>query len=114
MLLSLTIAFCGMLIIILLIRSWPDYKVQTTVWDVEGADWITEDSDKMFYEVEIKNDKEHVIIVNINATVLDKGYNVMFCDICDCSFVNMKNENMNWIKKQWQKFIDWIFKGFYK
>ena len=37
--------------------SWPDYKVQTTVWDVEGADWITEDSDKMFYEVE-KNEKK--------------------------------------------------------
>ena len=37
--------------------SWPDYKVQNTVWDVEGADWITEDSDKMFYEVE-KNEKK--------------------------------------------------------
>jgi hypothetical protein len=46
-----------MLIIILLSPSWPDYKVQTTVWDVEGADWITEDSDKMFYEVE-KNEKK--------------------------------------------------------
>ena len=38
-------------------RSWPDYKVQTTIWDVEGSDWITEDSDKMFYEVE-KNEKK--------------------------------------------------------
>jgi len=33
-------------------RSWPDYKVQNTVWEVEGPDWITEDSDKMFYELE--------------------------------------------------------------
>jgi hypothetical protein len=23
-------------------------------------------------------------------------------------------EAMKWIKKQWQKFIDWVFKGFYK
>ena len=36
--------------------TWPDYRVQTTVWDVEGSNWITEDSDKMFYEVEEKND----------------------------------------------------------
>jgi hypothetical protein len=21
---------------------------------------------------------------------------------------------INWFKKQWQKFIDWVFKGFYK
>jgi len=35
--------------------SWPDYKVQNTVWDVEGADWITEDTDKMFYEIEPNN-----------------------------------------------------------
>jgi len=33
-------------------KSWPDYKVQTTVWDVEGPDWTTEDSDKMFYDIE--------------------------------------------------------------
>jgi len=35
--------------------SWPDYKVQNTYWEVEGPDWITEDSDKMFYDVEDKN-----------------------------------------------------------
>ena len=35
--------------------SWPDYKVQNTVWDVEGSDWITEDSDKMFYKIETKD-----------------------------------------------------------
>jgi hypothetical protein len=38
-------------------NSWPDYKVQNTVWDVEGPDWVTEDSDKMFYEIEPKEDK---------------------------------------------------------
>ena len=32
--------------------SWPDYKVQTTYWDVEGKSWIVEDTDKMFYGVE--------------------------------------------------------------
>ena len=34
----------------------PDYKVQTTEWNVENKGWITEDSDKMFYEVEDKNE----------------------------------------------------------
>ena len=38
-------------------RSWPDYKVQNTYWDVEGSDWVTEDSDKMFYEIEPTEDK---------------------------------------------------------
>jgi len=38
--------------------DWPDYKVQNTVWDVEGSDWITEDSDKMFYDLEIKNESK--------------------------------------------------------
>jgi len=36
-------------------NDWPDYKVQNTIWDVEGSDWITEDSDKMFYEIEPNN-----------------------------------------------------------
>ena len=34
--------------------DWPDYKVQTTYWDGEGSEWVTEDSDKMFYEIEKK------------------------------------------------------------
>jgi len=34
--------------------SWPDYKVQHTVWDCEDGSWVTEDSDKMFYEIEDK------------------------------------------------------------
>ena len=32
----------------------PDYSVQTTKWNVENKDWLTEDSDKMFYDVEEK------------------------------------------------------------
>jgi len=35
-------------------NSWPDYKVQTTVWDAENNDMVTEDSDKMFYAMEEK------------------------------------------------------------
>jgi hypothetical protein len=38
-------------------HRWPDYKVQNTGWDCEGSDWVTEDSDKMFYGIEkTKND----------------------------------------------------------
>ncbi len=37
--------------------DWPDYKVQNTVWDCESSDWITEDTDNMFYEIEPKGDK---------------------------------------------------------
>jgi uncharacterized membrane protein (UPF0182 family) len=36
-------------------KTWPDYKVQNTVWEVEGSDWVTEDSDKMFYNLEKKD-----------------------------------------------------------
>ena len=32
----------------------PDYKVQTTEWNVENQGWVTEDSDKMFYKIEDK------------------------------------------------------------
>ena len=34
--------------------SWPDYKVQTTYWNVENKGLISEDSDKMFYNIEKK------------------------------------------------------------
>jgi hypothetical protein len=42
-----------------------------------------------------------------------------FCDSCDCLFcVHEINEpveeKMNWLKKQWKKFVDWLFDGFYK
>jgi hypothetical protein len=36
----------------------PDYSVQTTKWNVENKDWLTEDSDKMFYDVEEKVNAE--------------------------------------------------------
>jgi len=32
----------------------PDYRVQTTRWNVENKDWLTEDSNKMFYKTEEK------------------------------------------------------------
>ena len=35
-------------------NSWPDYKVQNTYWSVENKDWVTEDTDKMFYEIKQK------------------------------------------------------------
>ena len=35
-------------------NSVPDYSVQTTKWNVENKDWLTEDSNKMFYDVEEK------------------------------------------------------------
>ena len=31
--------------------TWPDYKVQTSEWNVENNTWVTEDSDRMFYEI---------------------------------------------------------------
>ena len=35
-------------------REVPDYRVQTTRWNVENKDWLTEDSNKMFYKTEEK------------------------------------------------------------
>ena len=32
----------------------PDFKVQTTEWNVENKNWVTEDTDKMFYKIEDK------------------------------------------------------------
>ncbi len=37
-------------------NDWPDYKVQTTYWDAENSDLITEDSDNMFYDINEKKD----------------------------------------------------------
>jgi hypothetical protein len=40
------------------------------------------------------------------------GYN---CPCGHCLHVETTvEEQMGWIRKQWQKFIDWVFKGFYK
>ena len=39
-------------------NEWPDYKVQTTYWDAEGGDWVTEDSDKMFYSIGDKDEEK--------------------------------------------------------
>jgi len=40
-------------------NSWPDYKVQTTYWNVENKDWVTEDSDNFFYNIEDKDKKDY-------------------------------------------------------
>jgi hypothetical protein len=32
----------------------PDYKVQTTYWSVENKDWKTDDTDRMFYDIDVK------------------------------------------------------------
>ena len=29
----------------------PDYKVQTTVWNVENKNWLTDDTDNFFYDI---------------------------------------------------------------
>tara|TARA_R100001591_G_scaffold3402_5_gene8081 strand:+ start:1113 stop:1763 length:651 start_codon:yes stop_codon:yes gene_type:complete len=29
----------------------PDYKVQTNDWNVENKDWVTDDTDRFFYEI---------------------------------------------------------------
>jgi hypothetical protein len=46
------------------------------------------------------------------------GYN---CSCVVCVHVKLLNEENNmikkcidWVKAQWKKFTDWIFKGFYK
>jgi len=36
-------------------KSWPDYKVQNTEWNVEKEDWITDESNKMFYDITEKD-----------------------------------------------------------
>ena len=37
-------------------NSWPDYKVQTTYWDAEDTTMVTENTDKMFYQMEEKDE----------------------------------------------------------
>ena len=37
-------------------NSWPDYTVQTTEWNVENKGLVSEDTDKMFYNIEKKEE----------------------------------------------------------
>jgi len=37
-------------------KEWPDYKVQTSEWNVENKDWVTDDTDRMFYDMIRKNE----------------------------------------------------------
>ena len=32
-------------------NEWPDYKTQTSEWNVETKDWSTDDTDRMFYDI---------------------------------------------------------------
>ena len=67
----------------------PDWKVQTSEWNVENtSQWKTEDTDKFFYEIEEKN-------------MIEKCKNV-----CCRAW--------NWVKGLWNKWVNWVFKGFYK
>ena len=36
-------------------KEWPDYKTQTSEWNVENKDWSTDDTDRMFYDIIKKN-----------------------------------------------------------
>ena len=36
--------------------EWPDYKTQTSEWNVETKDWSTDDTDRMFYDIIKKDD----------------------------------------------------------
>ena len=38
-------------------KHWPDYKVQTTEWNVENKEFVTDDTDKFFYDIIDKNEK---------------------------------------------------------
>jgi hypothetical protein len=37
---------------------WPDYKVQTSYWNVENKDWKTDDSNDMFYNIDAEKNKK--------------------------------------------------------
>jgi len=38
-------------------KEWPDYKTQTSEWSVENKDWTTDDTDRMFYDINKKNER---------------------------------------------------------
>ena len=64
--LSLIIVFCGTVLAYTTDNDWPDYKVQTTYWDAEDSSMVTEDSDKMFYQMEkIKDNKRDYELIRI-------------------------------------------------
>jgi zinc D-Ala-D-Ala carboxypeptidase len=45
---------------------WPDYKVQTTEWNVEKGRWQLEDTDNMFYGIDKKNNVLRQIYIYYN------------------------------------------------
>ena len=56
---NLTIDVYGISHHSLLKNNVPDWKVQTSEWNVENtSQWKTEDTDKFFYEIEEKKHEE--------------------------------------------------------
>jgi hypothetical protein len=55
---SLTIVFCGDVPSFTTSTHWPDYKVQTSYWNVENKNWKTDDSDDMFYNINAEKNKK--------------------------------------------------------
>jgi hypothetical protein len=52
---NLTIVSCGIYLHSLLRDEIPDWKVQTSDWNVEDTrKWKTEDTDRFFYNIEEK------------------------------------------------------------
>jgi hypothetical protein len=49
---------------------------------------------------------QDLIQILLNAVV------VVMIALCKGEPLLLTEENMGWIKKQWKKFIDWIFDGF--
>ena len=52
MLLSLIIVSCGAFLTILLIDLGQTIKCKTHIGQLKNKDWHTEDTDKMFYQIE--------------------------------------------------------------
>ena len=59
----------------------------------------------------------------LNKTCIKCGHDCHCSDICQvgngcgcmyCQHPKIGETMINWIKKQWQKFVDWVFKDFYK
>jgi hypothetical protein len=50
----------------------PDYKVQTTYWNVENMDWKTDDTNDMFYDIQEK-DKKNLSSCTVNDIIITIG-----------------------------------------
>jgi hypothetical protein len=70
---------CGTVLVIILwnIPSYttevnkPDYKVQTTYWNVENKDWKTDDTNRMFYDIDVKEKKKEQKENNLSSCTIN-------------------------------------------